>query len=337
VEVVEALGRAPHFLIGTSGSPKENPAGEGPPAPGPELLGVTIDAETWVDRGEPGDPRGSYIYAAAAAAEAKGSISMFTYSVMSNAVRNEGLEALMRAEYWSHARRFFDQIALSCEPVIVNLEPGLWDDSRIRSAPSPKMVEAGRLDSACRWLEKADPANGIPLSNLAGFGRCLLHLAHIHAPKALIAYQTSYGGRQDRDYWRWIGGLDADLLVVGAMSGVEECSALGYTGCDASSGVHAPWGEAEFQNRIAWAKQLGQTLENKPLLWWVPLRAPSGWPSPGAGDSHVQYFLERRHSLVTAGGLGAVFVSRAGAQAEADEASFREAVKQYASSPEPLR
>jgi len=96
-----------------------------------------------------------------------------------------------------------------------------------------------------------------------------------------------------------------------------------------------------YDERLAFAKQVSTTT-GKPILWWqLPFGVPSETPGGTAGhfrDNKVHYLFSHVQEFVDAGGLGATFGTGAGDQTtvDTDGGQFKDAVEAYTAAPVPL-
>jgi hypothetical protein len=298
-----------------------------------------LDWPTW------NSPEGSYITMQAQAAKSRGMIPMFTLyqgAAMGEANVSAFSNTTFMTKYWHNVRVMYQRLNDLNSPSIVHLEPDLWGIFQKKGdAPSSVVVKVGSLVPECA---------GMP-EDVSGFGKCLVKLSRLLAPKTIIGLSASTFGaytngasdpKRIAEYLNKVGSLEADYLAVETLDRDAGCfEKASDPNCKRSGDFY--WDESNathpnFHDHLAWAKSVHQ-ITGKGLLWW---QMPLGVPSDSAGgtslhyrDNRVRYFFSHPQEFADAGGIGAVFGTGAGNQTTVmtDAGQFKTAVAKYKQAP----
>jgi hypothetical protein len=289
-------------------------------------------------------PEGAYITVHANAAKSRGVVPMFTlYQAAAWGENNLGAFGnydFMR-RYWRNVRTMYTRLAETGVPSMVHLEPDLWAYFQKRSEyPSSVYVRVGSLVPECTDLPE----------NVAGFGKCLVRLAHLISPKALVGLSASSfaaytngvsdPGRIGR-YLNQVGSVEADFLVVETLDRDAGCFESGSDPNCRRTGTFY-WDETNtrspsFHDHLSWARTI-HDVTGKGLVWWqMPLGVPASWCGYGSHyrDNRVRYLFSHVQEFVSAGGVAAVFGTGAPNQttAKTDGGQFGRAIERYFDAP----
>jgi hypothetical protein len=288
------------------------------------------------------NPDGGYVTAHAEAAKARGVVPMFTlYQAAAWGENNLGAfnDPSFMTQYWQAARTMYTRLGAFDAPAIVHLEPDLWGYfQQAGDAPSSVPVKVGSLVPECAGLPE----------DASGFGKCLVRLSRLLAPKTLVglsasSFGASTNGVSDPNrvaaYLGQVGALDSDFVAVETLDRDAGCFEAAVDPlCHRTGSFY--WTDADFQSHLAWAKTIHDVM-GKALLWW---QMPLGVPGSSAGsadhyrDNRVQYFFSHTKDFMDAGGVGAVFGSGAPNQttAKTDGGQFSAAAGGYFATPMPF-
>lgn len=339
------LGRD-HFLIGMGNDLADDHNQDGAYTLGPTLdlhyayLVGLMGRGGWPDW----NADGSFVNMLTDTAKAHGVVPMFTlYSMAASGEANSGVltDDSYMGPYWDGAKLLFQRIAIFDDVAVVQFEPDWWAFAQLASAdPSQLAVHVTSLAPDCAALP----------DTIVGMGKCLVLLARMYAPKAVVGFHASRWADGDvtniANYMLQIGAGDADFLTTDMLDRDAGCfEAHVDPNCQRNDG---PWYWDEtnqtspnFHEHLDWVKQLTDTV-GKPLLWWqVPFGVPSDTPGGTAGhyrDNRVHYLFAHIDEFIAAGGVGAAFGVGAGNQTyiDTDGDQFKNAVTAYFQSPTPL-
>ncbi len=301
---------------------------------------VGVGAGSWTTWNS---PSGAYLTLTAQQAAAAGAVPMFTlYQMAQNGDGNlSGLgDSLFMGNYWAQARLMFQLLGSSGGPALVNLEPDFWgyvwqqapahDPTRLPAVVSPQ--------AECRSLP----------DTAAGVAACLLTLARLYAPKALIGFPPSFWGTPAATIaleMQALGAQNADFIVAQTSDRDAGCAELAAppAECQGRTGPFY-WDEAnlaspnflESQNEIStYRAAIGRPL---PILWWqTPMGVPSTTPGGSTQhfrDNHVDYMLKNPQQYGDIHSFAMVFSSGASSQTtiNTDGGQFRTLFSQYLAS-----
>lgn len=331
------MGVPARFLVGLgAGAPEASVSAQGLR---PDILDAYLvnagagDWTTW------DLPAGAYVDVAAARAERVGAVPMFTlYQMATNGDGNlSGLtDAAFMTRYWDNVRLMYERIAAYGKPVLVTVEPDFWGYVQLHApgGDPDRMPARVGLNPDCSALP----------DNATGVARCIVSMARVHAPKALVGFSPSGWGAADvrsvAVFMTKVGAGEADYVAVQTLDRDAGCFEAKGSECTRGGTGHY-WDEAAFQEHLREARVYFDTI-GLPLVWWqTPLGVPSAAPGGAPGryrDNRVQLFLTRTPELVAAGGVGAVFSIGAASQTtiETDAGQFRRLSDAYLRSPAPL-
>ncbi len=348
--VAAKLGLPPTFAIGLG----NDAAGDDPNAAHAYGLGQKLDIHymylsglgwrTW------NSPEGAYVSVIADAAKSHGVVPMFTlYQAADWGEANLGAfdTTAFMTDYWRGVRVLYQKLGAFGSPAIVHLEPDLWGYAQQQGGDDPSNVpmKVGSMVPECAGLPET----------VAGFGKCMVKLARVLAPKVVVGLSASSFGAFDNAgksdpvriaaYLTKVGGAEADIVVVETLDRDAGCFEKGADSQCKRSGSFW-WDESNvahpnFTDHLAWAKAI-RAGTGKPLLWWqMPLGVPSATPGGSAGhyrDNRVRYLFAHPDEFAGAGGIGAVFGTGASNQTtvKTDNGQFKNAVTGYYKSPAPL-
>jgi hypothetical protein len=342
-------GGSCHFLVGMGSD--LNPSGNHS-MDGAYTLGTTLDLHYvylvdlptmggWPDWNS---PSGDFVNIMTDAADAAGVTPMFTlYAMASEGDGNLGMLTDTSAMnlYWQGAKLLFQRLALYGKPAVVHLEPDFWGYAMQKT-----------LDGTADVLvtEYATDCAGLP-DNLIGMAGCLVRLARMYAPNALIGFHASaWGGTQAQviQFFQTIHADATDFIVTDVLDRDAGCyEAATDPVCMGKQSEALYWDETNqtspnFAEHLAWVTAVHQGLGNLPVVWWqLPFGVPSTTPGGTTGhyrDDRVHYFFSHVDEFVAAGGLGAVFGTGASDQTDwtTDGDEFKNDVAAYFASPTPL-
>lgn len=345
--VAKKLRRDPTFLVGTGNDLSEDHdhdrAGAYQLAAPVDihyayLVGL-IDEGGWPDW----NPDGTFVDLFVEAAERHDVVPMFTLYAM--AAWGEGrmdvlTDDVYMGRWWEGYYQLLRRLRWMRVPAIIHVEPDFWGFAHKASAGDPSAIPV--LVS-----EYVPECEGLP-SDLTGFGQCVIRLAHLRAPRAVVGLAPSQWGGPPHEHAAFlaaVGADEGDLLVVETLDRDAGCFEVGTDPwCTRNDG---PWywdpadvEHPNFADHLAHVSVYHQVLD-RPLLWWqMPLGVPSTEPGvPGAyRDNRVRYVFDHPDRFVTAGGLGAVFGPGSPNQTTlaTDGGQFSDALVAYRAAPTPL-
>jgi len=347
-EAAEKLGRS-HFLIGMG-----NDLAQDHNQDGAYTLGVTLDLHYAYLVGLPGqggwpdwNAGGTFVNILTDTAKNNGVVPMFTTYMMAASGENNVAvltDAAYMEPYWQGMKLLFERLAEFDGPAVVHLEPDFWAFAQhAQGDPEQQPVLVGSLLPECSDQPE----------NLAGLGRCIVHLAREISPKTLVGFHASGWAGATEDivrYMRAVGADKADLVMTDMLDRDAGCFEAGSDPNCTRSADGLYWDESNqtspnFHEHLAWAKAISDGI-GTPMLWWqVPFGVPSDTPGGTPGhyrDNRVKYIFEHIDEFVAAGGVGAVFGVGAGNQTFPDTAGgddggqFRNAVTNYFANPHQL-
>ena len=349
-ELATALGRPPNFLIGMG-----NDLADDHNQDGAFRLGTTIDLHyaylaaylnadkswgSWKDW----NPNGGFINIITDTADAHGVVPMI--SLYSMAAAGDGVLAGLSSDvfekgYWGDVKLLFQRLGVFGKPAVVHFEPDFWAYAEQQSHEDP---------TALKVALKANMPDCADLSDdLVGMGYCIIKLARMYAPKALIGFHASQWANGDpaatAAFLKKVGADRTDVIFADMLDRDAGCfEAKVDPNCQRGGDFY--WDESNtkspnFHEYIAWSKAI-VTGVGRPMVWWqIPFGVPSETPGGTAGhyrDNRVHYMFSHIQEFVDAGGLGAAFGPGAGNQTmpDTDGGQFKDAVAKYFKAPVPL-
>jgi hypothetical protein len=334
--IAAKLGRTSHFLVGLGNHADDNYTLQPPVDLNYVYLVGFAGQNGWPDWDK---PSGAYLTKFASTAQQHKVVPFFTVYGMAGwgdgniwAVNDH---AYMQ-NYWGTVKLMFQKIAEYGGPAVVHFEPDFWGYTQ-NQEPDPAKFQAKVSAEA---PDCASLAN-----NMVGMGNCLVKLARMYAPKAVIGFQAStWAGKVPGDTVRYlsqIGAGTADIVVVETLDRDAGCYEMA-TDPACKRQVDTPyWSDQGFRDHLAWAKQIGDGL-GKPIMWWqMPLGVPSNTPGGTAGhyrDNRASWLFAHAGEFVAAGGIGAVFGAGADHQTtlSSDGGQFQKLSAGYLNSPAQL-
>jgi hypothetical protein len=341
--MAQKLGRPANFLVGMGNDLNNDHSMDGA-----YTLGTTLDLHyaymvglstsggwpTW-------NPNGTFVDALTSSADAKGVVPMFTmYAMATNGDGNlSGLsqDAFEKA-YWADMKLLFQRLAVFNKPAVVHFEPDFWGYAEQQSKEDPTSMKVNVTANApdCAGLS----------NDLVGMGHCLVRLARMYAPKALIGFHASEWANSDPNaivkFLNAVGADETDLVFSDLLDRDAGCFEAA-TDPNCMRGGTFYWDETNqtspnFHDYLAYSKTLTTGLGH-PIIWWqIPFGVPSTTPGGTAGhyrDNRVHYIFSHIAEFVAAGGLGVAFGTGAGNQTyiDSDGGQFKNAVAGYFKAP----
>jgi len=287
------------------------------------------------------NPDGSFVNVLTDSADAQGVTPMFSlYSMAAQGDGNlSGLTSdVFEKGYWSDVKLLFQRIALFGKPAIVHFEPDFWAYAEQQSHEDPSSMKVNLTANApdCAGLS----------NDLVGMGHCLVKLARLYAPKALIGFHASQWSAGDPNatvaFLKKVGADQADVVFADLLDRDAGCFEAGTDDACKRGGTFY-WDETNqtspnFHEYLAWSKTITSGV-GRPMIWWqVPLGVPSTTPGGTSGhyrDNRVHYLFSHVQEFVDAGGLGAAFGTGAGNQTtpDTDGGQFKDAIAAYYKNP----
>jgi hypothetical protein len=279
-------------------------------------------------------PPGQFVRDFVARAEADGLLPGFTWYVIlpASGVAEGKPEATVAARDVSFMARYLDDYRffldqLGSHAALVHVEPDFWGYAQ--HAAIDGSTDAAGLPAAVASANPADCA-GLP-NTIAGLGQCMIQMARLHAPSALVALHASAWATK----FDCISNADPSLDVAAKAQATADF--LLACGAGASDLVvvdiadrDAGWREARGEDRwidptnttlpdydqaFAWSRALSDRA-GKPLLWWQVPVGNSGLPNVAGAwkDNKVEYFLAHPDRVAESGAVGMAFGAGEGEQ-----------------------
>lgn len=346
-ELAKKLGKPPNFLIGMGNDLNNDHSMDGA-----YTLGSTLDLHyaylvaylnadkswgSWKDW----NADGGFINTLSDSAAAKGVVPMYTLYSMA-AVGDGNLSGLTDATfqkgYWGDVKLLFQRIAVFGKPAVVHFEPDFWAYAEQQSHEDPTSMAVN--------LHQGSPDCADLSENLVGMGHCLVRLARMYAPKALIGFHASQWAAGDPAatvaFLKKVGADQADVVFADLLDRDAGCFEAG-TDPNCKRGGTFYWDETNatspnFHEYLAWAKAITSGV-GRPMIWWqIPFGVPSTTPGGSSGhyrDNRVHYIFSHIQEFIDAGGLGATFGVGAANQTyiDSDGGQFKAAVAAYYAHP----
>jgi hypothetical protein len=352
--VLDRLGLVPRFAIGMGNDLPKRGAGfditKSPIYSLPTKLDLHYaylsglqDQGGWPDDDGGG---GAYIDLQASTAAARAVVPMFSL-YQAAAWGEDNFDAVVDPNfmdpYWAGAKLLFQKLAAFDKPAIVHFEPDFWGEAQQHAQnddPRTVPVLVGSRLPECAAYD----------DDVAGMGRCLVHLARTIAPKVVIGFQASTFGAPDparvAAFLVAVGAGDADITIVETLDRDAGCFEE-HTDprCQRDDGPYY-WDDTNashpnFHDHLTWARAIRDGV-GKPLLWWqMPFGVAADAPGGSAGhyrDNRVKYLFDHTSEFVAAGGIGAVFGAGAPNQTTVttDGGQFASAIAKYFAAPAAL-
>ncbi len=341
-QLARKLGRPPNFLIGMGNDLNNDHSMDGA-----YQLGTTVDLHyaylsayinkdgswgSWKDW----NTDGSFVNILSDSAQAKGVTPMYTLYAMA-AVGDGNLSGLsdstFQKGYWGDVKLLFQRIAIFGKPAVVHFEPDFWAYAEQQSHEDPTSLPVKLRQGAPDCADLSE--------DLVGMGHCLVRLARMYAPQALVGFHASqWAGSADASaaFLKKIGGDQADVVFADLLDRDAGCFEAATDSACMRGGTFY-WDESNatspnFHDYLAWSKSIMTGL-GRPMIWWqIPFGVPSTTPGGSSGhyrDNRVHYIFSHIQEFVDAGGLGATFGVGAGNQTDptTDGGQFKAAVAAY--------
>ncbi|HEX6244408.1 MAG TPA: hypothetical protein VFZ61_26000, partial [Polyangiales bacterium] len=296
------------------------------------------------------DPPGAYVRDFVARAKADKQIPMISYyELLQASGLDEGEEQVKALNDAALMRRYLADFAfvldqIGDERALVHIEPDLWAYAQqLNQNPASIPARVASANDECKSYE----------NNVAGLGRCMIHLVRVHAPNARVGLHGS-GWATGVDV---LGNGDSSLDVAGearklaAFLGALGAGDSDFIGVDASDRDAAwydtqgreTWWDAtnktlpNFKQAFSWAKGLAEAVK-KPVLWWqVPVgnmqlpNQQNRWK-----DNRLDYFLDHPDEVAASHGAGMLFGAGDGNQTtpDTDSGHLIARMKSYAGKPQ---
>ncbi|HTA89089.1 MAG TPA: hypothetical protein VK745_05925 [Polyangiaceae bacterium] len=346
--MAKALGRPANFLIGLGNDLNANSDHD---LDGAFTLGTTLDLHyaylsayknadgswgSWASW----NPNGTFVNVITDSADAHGVIPMFTLYSMAEQGDGTIVGPLMtdsfEASYWSDAKLLFQRLGVFGKPAVVHLEPDFWAYAEQQSKEDPTSMKVNVTANApdCAGLS----------NDLVGMGHCLVRLARMYAPKAIIGFHASQWANPDPNaivkFFNAVGAGETDVVFSDMLDRDAGCYEAGVD-CPQKGSVY--WDETNqtspnFHDYLTWSTTITAGVQH-PMIWWqIPLGVPSTTPGGTSGhyrDNRVHYIFSHIDEFVAAGGLGAAFGVGAAKQTDitTDGDQFKNAVAGYFKAP----
>jgi hypothetical protein len=345
--VAMKLGRSPNFLIGMGNDLNNDHSLDGAYTLGPTLdlhyayLVAYINANKTWGSWKDWNPNGSFVNVLTDSADAKGVAAMMTLYAMA-ATGDGNLSGLtddvFEKGYWSDAKLLFQRLGMFGKPAVVQFEPDFWAYAEQQAHEDPTSLKVNLTQSA---PDCADLSN-----DLVGMGHCLLKLARLYAPKAIVGFHASQWSAGDPSatvaFLKKVGADQADVVFADMLDRDAGCFEAGNDpACTRDGNFY--WDETNatspnFHEYLAWSKAITSGL-GRPIIWW---QVPFGVPSSTKGgtpyhyrDNRAHYVFSHVQEFVDAGGLGVTFGVGADHQTTpgTDGGQFKDAVTKYFAAP----
>jgi len=232
----------------------------------------------------------------------------------------------------------FQRIAMFNKPAVVHLEPDFWAYAEMQSKEDPTAMKVNLTANApdCAGLS----------NDLVGMGHCLVKMARMYAPKAVVGFHASQWSAGDPSatvaFLKKVGADQADVVFADLLDRDAGCFEAA-TDPNCMRGGNFYWDESNttspnFHDYLTWSKAISSGV-GLPMIWWqVPFGVPSTTKGGTAGhyrDNRVHYIFSHIQEFIDAGGVGAVFGAGADKQTTptTDGGQFKTAVTSYFAKP----
>ncbi|MET3116571.1 hypothetical protein AAKU64_000777 [Undibacterium sp. GrIS 1.8] len=291
-------------------------------------------------------PSGAYVGITATNAKNIGAVPMFTlYQMAQNGDGNlSGLtDANFMTKYWAQTKLLFTELKKFDGPALVNLEPDFWGyvQSQAPGGDPTKLSAQVTIMPECSALT----------NDAVGIAGCMLTLARLYAPKALVGFPVSIFGRKEADVAQFmtkIGAAKADFIVEQTIDRDAGCYEVLPSPSECNHSTAALyWDESNltspnFHDYLSGVSIIQQGIGGLPVLWWqMPMGVPSATPGGTPGhyrDNRVHYILTHPAEFTKVGGVGVVFSAGATNQTTilTDGGQFQNLWKAYIKTPAAL-
>jgi len=290
------------------------------------------------------NPDGSFVNIVTDVADAHGVVPMI--SLYSMAAAGDGVLAGLSSDvfekgYWGDVKLLFQRLGIFGKPAVVHFEPDFWAYAEQQSHEDPSTIKVALRASAPDCADLSE--------DLVGMGYCIIKLARMYAPKALIGFHASQWANGDANataaFLKKVGADRTDLIFADLLDRDAGCFEAAVDPNCMRGGTFY-WDETNttspnFHEYLAWCKAISAGV-GRPMIWWqIPFGVPSATPGGTAGhyrDNRVHYIFSHIQEFVAAGGLGVAFGTGTGNQTtpDTDSGQFKGAVQMYYQAPVPL-
>ncbi|MEO7109815.1 MAG: hypothetical protein ABI183_05215 [Polyangiaceae bacterium] len=300
-------------------------------------------------------------------ADSHGMIFLTTYYCMAAAgdgnIAGSIQDATYMTTYWKDYGQLLASIHAQGKPTLVHMEPDYWGYLEQKS-----LAGGGAASISAQVAVGKNAECTSEPDNIIGFTHCILAMARARAPEAIMGlHVSSWGSNMDVgdnsdpsldinaeaqktiDFFKSIGGDQADFLVTDMSDRDDGCYEAGYTDdkgnvvCKKQTSGTKYWDETNatipnFHQQQTWIAAVGKGLD-LPVSWWqIPLGVPSATSGGTPGhfrDNRVDYMFKHMDELVGAGGFMAAFGPGAGGQTDiaSDGDQFKNAATTYYTTP----
>jgi len=349
-QIAAAIGRPGNFLIGMGNDLADDHNQDGAFRVGPTLdlhyayLSAYLNADKSWGSWKDWNPDGSFVNIITDTADAHGVVPMI--SLYSMAAAGDGVLSGLATNsfeksYWGDVKLLFQRLAIYNKPAFVHFEPDFWAYAEQQSHEDPTTLKVALKANAPDCADLSE--------DLVGMGNCIVRLARMYAPKALIGFHASQWASSDPNataaFLKKVGADKTDVIFADLLDRDAGCfEAKVDPQCQRGGSFY--WDESNvtspnFHEYLAWSKAITSGV-GRPMIWWqIPFGVPSATPGGAADhyrDNRVHYIFSHIQEFVDAGGLGAAFGTGAGNQTtpDSDGGQFKAAVTKYFAAPVPL-
>ena len=349
-DLAAAIGRPPNFLIGMGNDLADDHNNDGAFRLGTTLdihyayLSAYLNADKSWGSWKDWNPDGSFVNIITDVADAHGVVPMVT--LYSMAAAGDGVLSGLSSDsfeknYWGDVKLLFQRLGKFDKPSLVHFEPDFWAYAEQQSHEDPTSLKVAIKANAPDCQDVSD--------DLVGMGYCIVKLARMYAPKALIGFHASEWANGDPNataaFLKKVGADRTDVIFADLLDRDAGCfEAKVDPVCQRDGNFY--WDETNtkspnFHEYLGWSKAISAGV-GRPIMWWqVPFGVPSSTPGGTAGhyrDNRVHYIFSHIQEFVAAGGLGVAFGTGAGNQTtpDTDGGQFKDAVTNYFKAPVPL-
>jgi hypothetical protein len=297
----------------------------------------------------PSSPPGGYVrsFASTCAGENPPQLPMITYyQILQGSGVSEGAPEVTQAatdltfmtKYFADWRFLLQQIGQGV--ALLHIEPDFWGYAEQHSEDPTSLAAA---------VASANAADCAAMPNtIAGMGKCMIAMARMYAPHALVAlHDSTWGSNTDVEL-----NKDSSLNVAAvAQKTAKFLTACGEDGADfivvetsdrdagyyQSKGQNTWWDDTnatlpDFHQDFAYVTALTEALSKPALYWQTPLgNANQNNTTNHWQDNRVDYFFAHMNELAAAHTVGAAFGAGASDQTtpESDGGNFIAKAKAY--------
>jgi hypothetical protein len=272
-------------------------------------------------------PPGQFVRDFVAAAAARDQLPMITYYVLlpASGVTEGRPEVEVAARDAAFMARYLDDfrfllLQIGAARAVVHVEPDFWGYAQHAAAAAG--TGAAGLPAA---VASAFPAEcGALPDTVAGLGRCMVHLARLHAPNALVglhgsAWASGFDCVQNRDPSLDVEAEARETAAFLAACGAGEADLAVVDLADRDAGYRASLGQDRwldpddrvlptYAQAFRWSRALAGAL-GRPVLWWqLPVGNMALPDRAGAWhDTTVDHFFAHPDRVAESGAIGMAF------------------------------